>query len=315
MPRATVIIPAKDAAATLPACLDALAALHAVEGGFEVVVVDDGSTDATRAIAVDHPVVARVLDGCGRGPGAARNAGASATDSAVLAFTDADCVPEPGWLGAGLAALDAGADVVQGAVRPAGPMGPFDRSVSVTTLSGLFETANLVVRREWFTRVGGFEPWLSPQRSKELAEDAWLGWRMRRAGARVVFTADAVVAHAVFPGTPRTYVAERLRLRFFPELVARVPELRGHFCHHRVFLSRRTALFDLAVGGVAVAAARRQPLALLAVIPYARQSWRTRARWHGRRGGMVVAGVDAAADAAGLAALSAGSVRARSPLL
>ena len=108
----------------------------------------------------------------------------------------------------------------------------------------LYETANLLVARSWFERVGGFEPWLAPRRSKELAEDVWLGWRIRRAGARVAFAAEAVVEHAVFPGTPASYVAERARLRFFPAIAGRIPELREDFFYRRVFMNRRTAAFD-----------------------------------------------------------------------
>lgn len=313
MPRVSVITPAKDAAATLPALLDALSALTPVDGGFEVIVVDDASSDATRRLAAGHPVVTRVVDGGGRGPGAARNAGAAAASAPILAFTDADCLPEPGWLAGMLAALD-DADLVQGVVRPAGPMGPWDRSVSVERFSGLFETANLGVRRDWFERIGGFEPWLAPRRSKELGEDVWLGWRLRRAGGRCAFAPDAIVAHAVFPGTPGSYVAERLRLRFFPELARRIPELRGLFFWRRVFLSRRTAALDLAVACTVVAVARRRPALLVATVPYGRIVW-GRARHHGRRRGLLVAAVDAVADLAGLGALVAGSIRARSPLL
>jgi glycosyltransferase involved in cell wall biosynthesis len=313
-PRTTVVVPARDAAATLPALLDALAAQEDVADGFEVVVVDDGSADDTAAIARSHPLRPRVVAGEAGGPGSARNLGvAVALAEDVIAFTDADCVPDPGWLAAGLRALDDGADLVQGRVVADGPCGPWDRTVRVDGLSGLFETANLLVRRSWLERVGGFEPWLSPKRSKELGEDVWLGWRLRRAGARVAFAPDAVVAHAVFEGTPGSFVAERLRLRFFPEMAARIPELRQAFFWRRVFLTRRSAAFDLAAVGVGVAAARRCPVALAAVAPYGRELWRA-SHWHGRRAPAVALTL-AAADATGAVALAAGSLRARSLLL
>lgn len=307
MPHVSVITPAKDAAATLPALLDALAAQDPVRGGFEVLLVDDGSTDATRAIAAAHPAVTRVLTTDGLGPGAARNAGVAAASGEVLAFTDADCVPEPWWLREALAVLDAGADLVQGRVVAAGAVGPFDRTVRVEQLSPLYETANLVVRRALFERVGGFQPWLSPTRSKELGEDVWLGWRARRDGARIAFAPRAVVAHAVFPGTPRSYVVERLRLRFFPAMAARIPELRTTFFHRRVFLNRRTARFDLAVAGCLLA--RRRRVALLLALPYARLALRAAG------GNRRVAAVQATADAVGFVALIVGSIRSRSPVL
>ena len=313
MTAVSVIVPARNASATLPATLDALLALDPVDGGIEVLVADDASTDDTRAIAAAHPAVTRVIDAGGNGPGAARNTAVAAAAGPVLAFTDADCVPEPGWLSGALAALDAGADLVQGAVDPSGPVGPFDRTVRVGQLSGLFETANLVVRREWFERVGGFEPWLSPKRSKELGEDVWLGWRLTRAGARVVFAPAALVHHAVFPGDSRSFVYEHARLRFFPLMVARIPELRRSSFHRRVFLNRRSEAFDIGVLGVLVAALAASPWPLLATLVYLPHVWSAARPW-GRRAPQVAA-ARVASDVVGFGALIAGSVRARSVLL
>src|SRR4051812_35853077 len=194
--RVCVIVPARDAAEHLPAALDALAAQRRAPD--RVIVVDDGSRDATARIAAAHPVVDEVVASGGRGPGAARNAGAARAGTDVLAFTDADCAPDPGWLQAALPGF-AAADLVQGRVEPPPgvPVGPWDRTIRVARAHGLFETANLLVRRELFERLGGFEPWLTPRRGKELGEDVWLGYRARRAGARMAFVPEALVHHAV----------------------------------------------------------------------------------------------------------------------
>ncbi|MCU1678077.1 MAG: glycosyl transferase family 2 [Frankiales bacterium] len=314
MAAVSVIVPARDALATLPALLDALAAQDPVPGGFEVVVADDGSSDGTGDVARAHPAVTRVVGTGGVGPGAARNAGIAVATGAVLAFTDADCIPDRGWLVAGVRALDAGADLVQGAVVPAGPLGPFDRTVRVGQFTGLFETANLFARADRVAQAGGFEPWLDPRRSKELGEDVWLGWRLQRAGARVAFAADAQVAHAVFPGTPASFVAEHARLRFFPMMVARIPELRATFAYRRRFLNRRTAAFDLAAAGMVMGALTGRRAPLLAAVPYGRHVWRFARPW-GRRRGPVVAAARVAADSIGCVALVAGSARSGKPLL
>jgi glycosyltransferase involved in cell wall biosynthesis len=297
-----VVITARDAAATIG---DTLAALAAQEPG-EVIVVDDGSRDKTVALAEGSPVVTRVIRGAGEGPGAARNAGAAAATGEVLAFLDADCVPQPDWLREGVRALES-ADLVQGRTTPPpdAARGPFDRTLWVVAPWGLFETANLFVRRDLFERIGGFEPWLSPARSKELAEDVWFGWRAVRSGARAAFCDAAVVHHAVFARGPRDYVAERLRLRYFPAMAKRIPELRQTFFWHRVFLTPRSAAFDLALAGAVVAAATRRPWPLALAAPYLRIARRRPRAWPG----------DLAADAVGLASLLAGSARARSLVL
>ncbi len=94
----SVIVPAKDAAKTLAECLQAL--LHQeglqLDHDYEVIVVDDGSTDDTAEIAEQHAV--KVIRQSNRGPAAARNAGARIARGGWLAFTDADCAPSPTWL-------------------------------------------------------------------------------------------------------------------------------------------------------------------------------------------------------------------------
>lgn len=309
---ATVIIPARDAAGTLGATLAALARQETT-AGFEVIVVDDGSSDQTAAVAETGAVPVRLLRGTGYGPASARNLGAAAASGRALLFTDADCVPESGWLTAALRALEH-ADLVQGQVLPADdiPRGPYDRFIVVVSEYGLYETANLAIRRDLFDRLGGFESILAPRRGIELGEDVWLGWRARRLGARTTFCAAAVVRHAVFPRSAAGYVAERARLRFFPELVRRVPELRGQFLHRRLFLNARALRFDLALAGGAAAAASRRPWPLMAALPYGRMLWSTSRRQP--RPVMDVA-VQVAADAVGAAALVYGSARSRSLLL
>jgi glycosyltransferase involved in cell wall biosynthesis len=309
VPAASVIVPARDAAATLITLLDALAAQD-LEEPFEVIVVDDGSSDQTARLAREHPAVTTVLEQEARGPGAARNRGAAEAGAPVLAFTDADCVPDRSWLRQALGVLEEGADLVQGAVLPpeGAAVGPFDRALWATRLTHLYETANLVLRRELFDQIGGFEAWLTPRAGgKELAEDVWLGWRAVRAGARIVYAPDALVHHEVQPRGALGYVGERARLRFFPAMARRIPELRDAFFFRRLFLNRRSALFDLALAGVLAAALGRRVLPLAAALPYLRLAR--------REGSGRALGVQLVADAVGLGALLWGSARQRTLLL
>jgi glycosyltransferase involved in cell wall biosynthesis len=312
-PEVSVIVPAHDAEATLPRTLDALSRQQ-VEVSYEVIVVDDGSRDGTGAIAAGAPGVRVVSQRRAGGAAAARNRGAAEARGRVLAFTDSDCMPQPDWLSAGLACLARGRSLVVGTVRPERGvhMGPFDRSLVVERETGLYETANMLVERSLFDRAGGFEGWIE-DRGRPLSEDTWFGWRVRRAGAATAFCSAAVVEHEVFPRRALDYVRERRRLRHFPAMAARVPELRDQLFTTRLFLSPRTATFDLAVAGGVLAVLARSPLPLAAALPYGRHVYR-RVRPFRRRAPLVGA-VDLVADAVGLASLLAGSVRQRTPVL
>src|SRR5689334_9252898 len=94
--RASVVIPARNAARTLPATLAALRGQTYPADRLEVIVVDDGSADATGEVAAAGG--ARVLRQAPAGPAAARNRGAAAATGEIILFTDADCTPAPTWV-------------------------------------------------------------------------------------------------------------------------------------------------------------------------------------------------------------------------
>lgn len=317
-PAVSVVVPARNAAATMPQLLAALGRSTFV-GRWELVVVDDVSVDGTGEQAEEWGAKVIRLQRQS-GAAAARNAGVAGSAAPLIAFTDADCEPSPGWLSALVESLG-GADLVIGPVEPVPgtAMGPFDRTLWVSRGSPLFETANLSVRREIIERVGGFRPFVgTPGDSsaglrptadqRPLGEDVVFGWRARRAGARVAFSERALVHHAVFAGGAREFVAERWRRRFFPALVREIPELRRHL-PWGVFLARQTAAFDLAAAGMALGLATGRRWPVLFAVPYLTRyvGWRELMRWRTL--------VFLAADGVSLAALVRGSIAARRLLL
>lgn len=311
--RASVVIPAHNAEETLLRTLEAVVAQD-LEEPFEVIVVDDRSTDGTGLVAAAVPGVRLVPNGSKPGAAGARNAGVAAASGRLLAFTDADCYPRPDWLRQGLQGLEH-ADLVQGSVRPDPAVAPqpFDRTLWVVAAVGLFEAANLFIRRSGFDRVGGFEDLLPGQPGRPMAEDAWLGWRLRRSGGRTAFRADSVVHHHVFRGTLRSHLAERIRLGAFPEIVKRIPELRQELLFANLFLNRRTARVDMALAGMLGALALRRPEPLVLAAPWLRDVYASARPW-GRRAPIAAIG-EAAGDLVGAGALVRGSLRRRSPVL
>jgi GT2 family glycosyltransferase len=271
------------------------------------VVVADGATPEVLEVAARAPRLMRLQPG--RGPAAARNAGWRAATGALIAFTDDDCVPAPGWADALLAASD-GASVVQGPVEPLPDerdrIGPFARTLWVREGDGFFQTANVAYPRALLERLGGFdEAFTHP-----AGEDTDLGLRALEAGARGVWAADALVHHAVHEPGWRGLVRDALRWGSAVRLVKRHPELRLRF-HHRWFWKRSHEALLLALAG-GLAARRTRGISLAAALPWLLVH-RTE---HPDRGSLARAlPAHLAVDLAETAAMARGSLAARTLLL
>lgn len=253
-----MIVPVRDRRELLARLLDTLAAQTIRD--YEVIVVDDGSTDGSGDEArgrSSYPVPLTVLEGNGNGAVAARLLGVSVASGDVLAFTDSDCEVAPDWVERGLSHIDGGADVVEGWTGPAGEVRPLERTVWCTTDDGLYPTCNVFYRRSAYDAAGGFDRaagtrlGFRPGRTLSdlgMGEDTLLGWRVRRAGTSV-FAADVVAHHHVFPPDVRTYLSRSWNAGGFASLVREVPELRDVFLHRAVFLGtpRRLPLYAAAL--------------------------------------------------------------------
>src|SRR4051812_33022650 len=163
MPEISVVIPVRDGASSLPTLLDSLASQDLDDDRYEVIVVDNASRDATAEVAAARG--ARVIHEPRPNRSGARNAGARAAGSDVLAFVDADCRAAPGWLSA-LLACRGRAPLVAGRVDIETRPTPnsieqfesrwrFKQEVGVS--QGWAATANLLVEREAFDAIGGFD--------------------------------------------------------------------------------------------------------------------------------------------------------------
>jgi glycosyltransferase involved in cell wall biosynthesis len=192
----TVVAPVRDMYEQARALVEALERQTLSRERFELILADDGSTEAIGGLASADEHV-RVLRGPRANAYAARNRAVAAARGSIIASCDADCVPEPEWLEYGTAALER-ADVVAGAIRFITPNRPtiwalldmstfLDQERAVKSGYGL--GGNLFFRRELFERVGGFDD------SQPNQGDYDFVTRCVAASSSLSFAPDAVVWH------------------------------------------------------------------------------------------------------------------------
>jgi len=169
-----------------------------------VIVDDGGPVDVERACR-GLSLAIRVVKQPRRGPAAARNAGAKYAEGDMLAFTDDDCAPHPGWLRTFAASLAADT-AVGGRLVDAGSGGAYTAATqtiidllcahyNAAQNAALFlVTANLAVPAADFRAMGGFDEQFTTSEDREFCR-RWI-----QAGKRVVYAPDAVVAHAPSAG-------------------------------------------------------------------------------------------------------------------
>ena len=197
-PRASVIVPHYQDLAGLDQALAALALQTFPASDFEIIVADNNSPIGLAAVEATVRRRARVVVVAERGAGPARNGGVGVARGDVLAFTDSDCLPEPGWLAAGIDTL-AAFDFIGGRMKVlvvdhAQPtqaeafetVFAFDNETYVRR-KGFTVTANLFCTRSVFDAVGGFRTGVS--------EDLEWSSRARSRGFKIGYAPDAVVGH------------------------------------------------------------------------------------------------------------------------
>jgi GT2 family glycosyltransferase len=202
----SVIVPTYNRPEQLARCLDALAQLQPPDGGYEIIVVNDGGVavddvvNARRSRAIDLRVICQMNSG----PAVARNLGARAAAGRWLAFTDDDCIPQPAWLRAFERALRLSPDALAGGTvinslasniysetsqRLAGFV---TRWFDGTRNERFFTSNNVALARANFLAIGGFNVGFGtwPGEDREFCD------RWHAQGRASVLVADAVVQHA-----------------------------------------------------------------------------------------------------------------------
>ena len=273
-PLVSVVIATYRRPAKLAGLVDALHAQTLPADRFEIVIVDDGSSDDTAAVltklAATSAVALRpILMDENRGPAAARNTGWRAAVAPVIAFTDDDCVPQPDWLAAGLAAMATGEVGVVGRTKPnpdqLGHRGPFSRTLDVTD-TRFMQTCNVFYRRADLELVNGFDERI---RAKG-GEDTDLGWKVADLGREIVFADGAVVYHDISESRFRNALREASTMVDIPRVAVLHPQRARRQLHRRYFWKRTHPPALLGLLGLTAAMVTRRPLFLLALWPWLR---------------------------------------------
>ena len=193
--RFTVIVPTMGDDDRLGALLDALAAQTLDRQRWDLVVSFDGAAPSPAiALRLEAMNGIAVSSAARRGPGAARNLGASRATGDYLAFTEDDCTPAPEWLerAAERLDLDPDLDAVEGATLL--PDGRPARRRHGTGLTWL--PTNLFVRRSFFERTGGYcERFFDPETGIYFREDSDFGFTAIEMGGRAYFDPRPRVVH------------------------------------------------------------------------------------------------------------------------
>jgi GT2 family glycosyltransferase len=210
-PRVSVVVCSYNGGRTLDQCLRSLLALDYPD--YEVIVVDDGSTDDTRTILSRFQTV-KAIHQENRGLSAARNVGLWAAGGSIIAYTDADCFADPHWLthlvyqlqhsdaaavgGPNLSPED-GKLAACVAASPGQPMHVLESDQVAEHIPG----CNMAFRKAVLESINGFDP-----QYKRAGDDVDVCWRLQQAGYWIAFAPGAFVWHHRRQ-TPRAYLRQQ----------------------------------------------------------------------------------------------------------
>lgn len=258
----SVIIPTLNRSPLLRDVIESLFSQTLDPKRFEIVVVDNASTDNTpdmmRELQARSPcrlVYHRLSQD--HGPARARNEGVRLARGEFLAFTDSDCRVDREWLARGTAAFRDEVGFVTGSVlhKPEQRVRFFSGTFNpVTQEHPTYPTCNIFYRRKVFSDMGGMDEKLCfstflDNKPTECA-DTDLAWRVKKHGYTNLFLPELVVYHEVGLKSPWKWVVDPFRLYVVPLLVKKHPEFRTRLLYGRIFFDKENALFYLAVAGL-----------------------------------------------------------------
>ena len=217
--RVSIVIPTFNGASRIARTLEALRS-QSFEGEMEIIVVDDGSRDATAAVVRSFDGV-RLLSQPNRGPAAARNHGARAARGEILLFTDDDCIPQPDWIQRMLEPFRRpGVVAAKGAylTRQKELVARFVQAEYEDKLARMakhefidfIDTYSAAFRRDVFLKYDGYDTSFPTA----CAEDVELSYRMHRDGLLMSFVPAARVYHT-HPNRLLAYLRKKYKFAYW----------------------------------------------------------------------------------------------------
>jgi GT2 family glycosyltransferase len=211
-PRVSVVVCSYNGGATLEQCVQSLLDLDYPD--YEIIVVDDGSTDQTPEILARYDGQIRVIRQPNQGLSAARNVGLREATGEIVAYTDSDCFADPDWLTHLVYQLQrSGAAAVGGpnltpedgwlaacvAASPGQPTHVLESDQVAEHVPG----CNMAFRREALLAINGFDPLY-----RKAGDDVDVCWRLQQSGRWITFAPGGFVWHHRRQG-PRTYLRQQ----------------------------------------------------------------------------------------------------------
>jgi cellulose synthase/poly-beta-1,6-N-acetylglucosamine synthase-like glycosyltransferase len=226
----SVVIPTCGRIDFLRRCLQALAFQNLGSANYEIIIVDDRPSQATRdavaewvaSITERQLAIVYVVNTGPHGPAAARNRGWQVARAPIVAFTDDDTVPAGDWLKNGLAAFVGEADAIWGQIQMPLPAVPTDYQWDAKLLeTAEFVTANCFCRKQLLEELGGFDE----RFRMAWREDSDFYFRLLNCNATIIHAPQAVVVHPVRPEPWGVSVSQQKKILFDALLYKKHPLL------------------------------------------------------------------------------------------
>ncbi|GLV56123.1 glycosyl transferase [Dictyobacter sp. S3.2.2.5] len=225
----SIVVPTYNRPAALERCLEALLLQRHPDFCYDILIVDNAVSLQTRQqverwkrCGEQAGVCIHYLSTARRGPAAARNVGWRQSTARIIAFTDDDCLPDPGWLQAGRAAFTEDVEAVTGRIVVPMPENPSDYECSTAQLENSeFATANCFYLRSSLESVGGFDE----RFTAAWREDSDLFFALLEKKRRWTYEPEAIVIHPVRPGKWGVSIQQQRKSMFNALLYKKHPQL------------------------------------------------------------------------------------------